>query len=105
MSDNTFKKKICGDLYDRWPKDENGEPEEPAFLCRCRNNDLSDVIRANMLEGFEIPCLLLYPGDGSFGKVILGMSGEGTDIYVPKSLLDDAVQLCMNTSFDDEDCE
>ena len=35
-----------------------------------------------------------YPGDGSFGKLILGMSGQGTEIYVPKSMVEDAANLC-----------
>ena len=33
-------------------------------------------------------------GDGGFGRVVLGMSGQGTDIYVPESLLEDAIELC-----------
>lgn len=83
-----------GDLLDKWPKKENGEPEEPAFLCNCRNNDLGDALRINMLEAYGIPCAARYPGDGGFGKLVLGMSGQGTDIYVPMSMLEDALQLC-----------
>lgn len=81
-------------LLERWPKDENGEPEKPEFLCRCISNDMTAMIRINMLEAYGIPCLSVYPGDGSFGKVILGMSGEGVDIYVPQSLYADALALC-----------
>ena len=47
-----------------------------------------------MLEAYGIPCLKIYPGDGSFGKLILGMSVQGVDIYVPQSLLEDARALC-----------
>lgn len=83
-----------GELYERWPKDENGETEEPAFLCNCKSSDMSDILKINMLEAYNIPCLRIYPGDGSFGRVVLGMSGQGTDIYVPKSLLQDAIELC-----------
>ena len=46
-----------------------------------------------MLEAYGIPCLRDYPGDGSFGKVVLGMSGQGTDIYVPESMLEEAQNL------------
>lgn len=81
-------------LLERWPKDENGGPEEPVFLCRCISNDMTDMIRVNMLEAYGIPCLTMYPGDGSFGKVLIGMSGEGVDIYVPRSLHSDALILC-----------
>lgn len=81
-------------LTERWPKDENGELEKPEFLCRCISNDMTDMIRVNMLEAYGIPCLTVYPGDGSFGKVVLGMSGHGVDIYVPQSLYSDAKALC-----------
>ena len=85
---------LSGDILDRWPRDEHGEPEAPAFLCNCKNLDMGDELRINMLEAYGIPCLRIYPVDGSFGKVVLGMSGFGTDIYVPQSMLDDAAALC-----------
>lgn len=85
---------ITGGLYARWPKDDAGEPEKPAFLCNCKNLDLGDELKINMLEAYNIPCLRIYPGDGGFGRVVLGMSGQGTDIYVPESLLEDAIELC-----------
>ena len=46
-----------------------------------------------MLEAYGIPCLRRYPGDGSFGRLILGISGQGVDILVPKSLYNDAKVL------------
>ena len=81
-------------LYDRWPKNAQGEPEIPALLCNCKSLDLGDELKINMLEAYGIPCLKIYPGDGSFGKLILGMSGQGVDIYVPQSMLEDAQALC-----------
>lgn len=83
-----------GDAFKSWPKDENGQLEEPAFLCNCINNDMGDTLKVNMLQAYGIPCVTAYPGDGGFGKLVLGMSGQGTDIYVPKSLLEDAKHLC-----------
>jgi len=82
------------DLMARWPENIQGQPETPVFLCNCISNDMSDELRINMLEAYGIPCLRVYPGDGSFGKVVLGMSGPGTDIYVPESMLNDAKALC-----------
>lgn len=81
-------------LLERWPKNADGEPEQPEFLCRCICNDMSDRLRVNMLEAYGIPCLCIFPGNGSFGKVVLGMSGQGVDIYVPQSLHSDAEALC-----------
>ena len=63
------------DLLSRWPKDENGNPEAPVFLCAEKNLDMSDELLVNMLEAYQIPCLRLYPGDGAFGRVVLGTSG------------------------------
>ncbi len=85
---------IRGELYERWPKDENGLPEEPVRLGTAENINLYDELTVNMLEACGIPCLTVYPGDGSFGKLILGISGQGTDIYVPKSMAEDAAALC-----------
>ena len=87
---------IRGELFEKWPKTADGTPEQPEWLCNCRSNDLGDELKINMLEAYGIPCLRMYPGDGSFGRLILGMSGQGTDIYVPKSMLEDAVALCSS---------
>ena len=87
-------REIKGDLLERWPKDDRGEPEEPVFLCCCKSVDMSDQLRVNMLEAYGVPCLCIYPGDGSFGRVVLGMSGQGVEIYVPRGLYEDAVALC-----------
>ena len=38
--------------------------------------------------------LRVDPGDGSFARLIFGMSGQGTDLYVPKSMAEDAAALC-----------
>ena len=81
------------ELLKRWPKDENGQPEAPVFLRSEKNLDMSDELLVNMLEAYQIPCLRIYPGDGAFGRVVLGVSGWGVDIYVPESLYEDAKEL------------
>lgn len=92
-----------GKLMERWPKDENGMPERAVFLKRCSSVDLSDELTINMLEAYNIPCLRAYPGDGAFGKVVLGMSGQGVDIMVPESLHDDAAALIEGEIIEDEE--
>lgn len=81
-------------LYERWPKNAEGEPEPPVLLASRSSVDMSAELLVNMLEAYEIPCLTLYPGDGGFGRVVLGMSGPGVDIYVPESFYSDAKELC-----------
>ena len=50
-----------GGLLDKWPKDENGRPEEPVFLCNCGNNDMGDTLRINMLEAMGYRALPAIP--------------------------------------------
>lgn len=103
MSDNgNWSRSLPGGLYERWPKDASGEPEEPVLLTTAINLNLFDELTVNMLEAYGIPCLKRYPGNGSFGKIILGMSGQGTEIYVPKSMLEDAVALVSGEGREDE---
>lgn len=103
MSDNgNWSRSLPGGLYERWPKDASGEPEEPVLLTTAINLNLFDELTVNMLEAYGIPCLKRYPGNGSFGKIILGMSGQGTEIYVPRSMLEDAVALVSGEAREDE---
>ena len=92
-----------GSLLEKWPKGADGEPEEPVRLCTCMSVDMSDELKINMLEAYGIPCLEAYPGDGGFGKLILGMSGQGVDILVPKSMYEDAVALCNEEGVVEDD--
>ena len=82
-----------GDLLRRWPMTPEGNPVTPAFLMKCTQLDMADQLTVNMLEAYGIPCLIRYPHSGEFGKIVLGMSGFGTEIYVPETLLEDAVAL------------
>ena len=90
-----------GDLTDAWPKTETGEPVTPAYLTKCSSVDMADQMLISMLEAYGIPCLTRYPYGGGFGKVVLGMPGFGVEIYVPETMLDDAVQL-MQSDIDPE---
>ena len=98
----SWGKSMPTELLERWPKTPSGDPEKAVFLCNCKAVDLSDELKINMLEAYGIPCLRDYPGDGSFGKVVLGMSGQGTDIYVPESRLEEARSLCAAEPDDQE---
>ena len=81
------------ELLRRWPQTPEGEPVTPAFLTKCSEVDMEDRMVVGMLEAFGIPCLQRYPHSGEFGKVVLGMSGFGTEIYVPETMLEDAIAL------------
>lgn len=87
-------------MPDNWPKGENGEPEKAVFLKHCTCVNMENQMLRNMLEGYGIPSIEGYPDDGGFGKVVLGMSASGADIYVPASMHDDALSLIGGNSDD-----
>ena len=89
-------------VADRWPRDEEGRAEESAFLCTCAGTDMSDTLTVNMLEAYGIPCVRNYPGNGAFAHVIMGASGTGVDIFVPKSMLEEAKMLIEGVENDEE---
>ena len=41
MEKFSWRKNLPDDLLERWPKDAEGELEEPVFLCNCRAQDMS----------------------------------------------------------------
>ena len=90
-----------GKVYDAWPKTENGEPVEPAFLTPCSPLDMESQMVQSMLEAYGIPSVRCLPGDGAFGELILGVSGNGVDIFVPCTMLTDAQELLKGEPDDD----
>ena len=93
--------RLPGELTERWPKDAQGSPVAPKLLAHCRSTDMADVILVNMLESYDIPVMILHPGDGDFGKVVLGLSGTGSLLYVPETLYEQAKDL-MEAEPDDD---
>ena len=65
---------------------------QPGLEARS-STDLSDQLTMNMLQAYGIPCLSMERGNGSLGRLILGISGYGVDLYVPESMLADAGKL------------
>ena len=92
-----------GKLQEIWPKTEDGDFEEQVFLKHCASTDMEDELLINMLSAYGIPCVSQYSNDGILGRVVLGMSGTGTDLFVPKSMLEDARKLCEGGHEDGEE--
>ena len=88
----SWYRSLPGHLYDKWPKPD-GKPEQPVFLKHCTSVDMEDEMLTGLLSAYGIPAVKLYPSNGSFGVIVLGMSAEGSDIYVPASMFDDASAL------------
>lgn len=89
----TWGRDLPGDLTEKWPRDGKGEPVRAALLTTCNQQDMGDTVLISMLEGCGIPSFRRFPHYGGFGNLMLGMSAEGVDIYVPETLLDDAKAL------------
>ena len=83
-----------------WPKGPSGEPEAPAFLERLFGNETELTLTRNMLWAYGVPSVGRYPMDGTLGKVILGQSGFGMDIFVPESMLEDAKNIISTNGND-----
>ena len=83
----------AGELLAKWPRRADGEPVAPRFLAHRKSVDMEDTLLVNLLEAYGIPVLLRHPGDGDFGKVVLGMSGTGSRIYVPETRYEQAREL------------
>jgi len=87
-----------------WPNTAEGQPVPPVFLTHLRAADLEGEIVINLLTSADIPVVMQYPNDGTFGRVVLGFSGTGIDLYVPETLLEDAKAM-MSGQFEEMDFE
>jgi hypothetical protein len=83
----SFKRKKLSDI---WPRDEKGEMVRPVFLMHTLESQMEAEMKINLLQAYGIPAVTQYPNNGDFGKVMLGISGTGVDIFVPETMLDDA---------------
>ena len=81
------------DLLERWPKDETGAFEPPAYLTDAVEAGGEAELLCQMLRSYGIPVLRRYDKDGTLGKVVLGFSGYGVQLYVPASRLEEAREL------------
>ena len=76
-----------------WPLDAEGNPVSPMFLEHITGSQLDVDVAINVLTAYGIPVFVSYPNDGDFGRLILGFSGTGADIYVPATMIDDACNI------------
>ncbi len=93
MSELYGRSPLPGELYEKWPKTEQGEPVTPKMLTHCTSLDMADTMLVSMLRAYGIPAMIIHPGDGDFGKVMLGMSGTGSCVFVPETMYEEAKAL------------
>lgn len=98
-----WSRDLPGKLADSWSKDEKGGYVAPAKLTSCTQLDMGDAIVEGLLDSAGIPHFKRYPHYGGFGNLMLGMSAEGVDIYVPETLLEDARNILEGDAVNDEE--
>jgi len=86
-----------------WPTDENGETVPPAFLTHIGGGPLDMELTLGLLSAYGIPHVCEYPNNGLFGKLIMGHPPSGMEVYVPKTMLEDAQNLLNADIVEDED--
>ena len=86
-----------------WPKSEDGQPVPPVYLTHIGGGPLDMELTLNLLEAYGIPHVSQYPCNGLFGKLILGHSPHGREVYVPETMLEDAQNILSADIVNDED--
>jgi len=94
-----------GDSSENWPKDETGKAVEPSFLQHLTGSQLDIQMGINLLSAYNIPVMTVYPNDGEFGKLIMGFSGTGVDVYVPATMLDEAKEIIAAKAEDEKNAD
>lgn len=85
MSDWQFKDDA---VYLPWPAGENGKPAKEVFLERIENQ-LDLEMELTLLQAYSIPTIIRRPDI----KIFMGYSPKGADIFVPETMLEDAMNI------------
>lgn len=85
------------ELLARWPKDVDGQPEEPALLATLMNE--SSTFPVMLLEAYGIPVLQTHGITGVIGR----FPNNSTHLYVPASRLGEA-QALLDAPAEDIPC-
>ena len=88
-----------------WPENENGEAVAPVYLQHIHGGPLDMELTLNLLEAYGIPYVCEYPNNGLFGKLILGYSPGGMEVFVPETMLEDAQNILNADIYESEESE
>jgi len=86
-----------------WPRDDNGEPVPPAYLKHISGGQLDMALALNILNAYGIPHVCEYPNNGQFGKLIFGTPPSGMEVFVPETMLEDAINVLSAEPVEDEE--
>ncbi len=88
-----------------WPTDDEGKAVPQVVAAQMPDGQLMADTALNMLHACGIPARLHYPGDGGFGRIVLGASGFGVEIMVPEDRLEEARALLLHDASSEADEE
>ena len=57
----TWGRYIPGELLERWPRDEEGNPEPPVYLCHCEPLGMAEQLRCRAWNPTEYPVCVNTP--------------------------------------------
>lgn len=73
----------------------DAEPEETALLMTAKDELQANIVES-LLDAYDIPLRRAYKGNDSFGRVFMGLTVNGIDLFVPKSKLEEAAGIIEN---------
>lgn len=80
----------------------DGEPVETAVLMTAKDELQANIVES-LLAAYGIPLRRLYKGNDSFGRVFMGLTVNGIELYVPKHKLEEAAGIVENEMPKEED--
>ena len=92
-------------LLENWPKHADGTPEQKALLCTETDVPGNMAIFCSMLESFGVPFFTRRMGAAEYMNLLVGRSGTGAEVYVPKSRLEEARELLAAPPVFEEETE
>lgn len=98
-----WARELPGKMAEKWPRDERGGFVGAAYLTTCSQLDMGDAIITGVLDSFDIPYVKKYPHYGGFGNLMLGVSAEGVDIFVPETMLEEAKNILEGEAENEEE--
>ncbi|MDF2593601.1 MAG: HAD-superfamily hydrolase, subfamily variant 1 [Clostridia bacterium] len=76
---------------------EDAESAEAALLMTVKDELQANIIES-LLKVYEIPMRRVFKGNDVFGKIVMGLTVNGIDLYVPSSALLEARGLIENST-------
>lgn len=79
-----------------------GEVAGAALLMTVKDELQANIIES-LLKAYGIPMRRVFKGNDSFGKIVMGLTVNGIDLYVPSSALLEARGIIENSTPEGED--